>query len=130
MKKLLVLLFLLSLSSLFADVIYLTNGFSMQGEIISVSGDTTIIKTKGPDAKEVKIATDQILRTVKEKPELTMATAMKNVGFGCLGGITGGLIAGTITMLADGFGDGKIAFTVISAATIAGILIGIGLGNK
>lgn len=131
MKKLLAILFVLSITPLFADMIYLTNGFSVQGDIISVSGDTTVIKTKGPDAKEIKIATAQILRTEKEKVETNIVgTSLKNVGFGCLGGVSGALIGVTIVILANAFDSTPLSAVIISGLTIAGILIGVNLGGK
>jgi hypothetical protein len=130
MKKLLFILFLVFLSPLFADVIYLTNGSKIEGEIIGIAADSVNIQTKGPESKVVKIASNEIMRIEKEKGEVTIAKSVRSVGYGCLGAIIGGGIGTTIVVLGHGLDSGELSTTLITALVITGILIGVHMGSK
>ena len=131
MKNFLLILLLISISSVFADVIYLKNGDKLEGDIIGIAADSVTIQTIGPDSKLVKVATNEIARSEKEKGELTIAKSVRTVGFGCLGGVMGAAVGITAVALGNGFdNDGRLSITVISALVIIGILIGTNSGGK
>jgi len=131
MKNFLLTLILFSISSVFADAIYLKNGVKIEGEIIGIAADSVTIQTKGPESKLVKVATNEIARSEKEKGDVTIAKSVRTVGFGCLGGVMGAAVGLTAVALGNGFdNDGKLSITVISAFVIIGILIGTNSGGK
>ena len=130
MKNFLLILLLISISLVSADMIYLKNGAKLEGDIIGIAADSVTIQTKGPEAKMVKIASNEIMRIEKEKGEVTIAKSVKAVGYGCLGGVIGGGIATTILVLADGFHSAELSVITVTGLVITGILIGVITGGQ
>jgi len=132
MRHIATLMLLLFVAITFGDVIYLKNGVMIEGQITSVGKDSVTIKLA---IKEIKIAIAEIERieTVPtEKPAVTeqgIPKSIRQVGYGCLGGVVGGAVGGCLTIWADGFDDAKIATTVVLGSIIIGIIIGIAAGG-
>jgi predicted lipid-binding transport protein (Tim44 family) len=107
------------------------------GQVLTIGIDSVAVKTmtgelKFPVIDIVKIETGEpIIPLAPAVPEKTgnVSTSLKQVGYGCLGGVVGGSLAGLISIWGNGFGDGRVAGTLILGAVIAGIIIGAQLGG-
>ncbi len=135
MKYICALLIVLCFTA-FADTILLKNGLTIKGDIISVGKDSVSIMTSSGALKIAVIDIDKIETAEPTKPEAKAVSegaipkSIKAVGYGCLGGIIGGGVAGILAVWTDGFGEeGKLTATIIVGSTIIGILAGVAIGG-
>jgi hypothetical protein len=117
------------LSLAHADTIYLKNGLKIIGQV-PVKTMTGELKFPVIDIEKIETG-EPIIPLAPAVPEKTgnVSTSLKQVGYGCLGGVVGGSLAGLISIWGNGFGDGRVAGTLILGAVIAGIIIGAQLGG-
>lgn len=118
-----------------ADIINLKDGTKIEGDILKVETDSISVVTAGPNAKIVKIAATDILKIdKKEVPKDETGSAIKKVGYGCLGGVIGAATGGACCVwVAPEFIDSetgmKIAYTLYAGLIITGILIGVSIAK-
>lgn len=136
MKHMCALLVILCVS-VFADTVLLKNGLTIRGDIIAVGQDSVSIMTSSGVLKIAVIDIDKIETAEPTKPEAKVVSegaipkSIKAVGYGCLGGIIGGGVAGILALWTDGFGEeGRLTATIIVGSTIVGILAGVAIGGK
>ncbi len=132
MKYILGSLFIFLVAIAFGDIIKLKNGIEITGDITSVGKDSITIKTATtvltiPAADIEKV--EMVPLGKKEIGEPGVPKAIKQVGYGCLGGTVGGSCAGIIALWTEGFGDEKLTATIILGAVIVGILAGASIGG-
>jgi hypothetical protein len=145
MKDILCILLLscIALSIALADTIHMKSGFTIYGEIVAVGADSVTIKTASGvvTIAAVDIERIEMIQPQTQPPELSsteplqvnasaIPKSIKTVGYGCLGGAILGGAGLLVTILADGFGNGYIASTVIIGSAIIGILLGANMGSK
>lgn len=131
-----ILLFsLVAMSIALADTIIMKSGMKIEGEIQTITADSVTIKTTSGivTIAAVDIATIETAKTEPPPRDINDAAipkSIKMVGYGCLGGVVGGSVAGLVGVWTEGYGDPYVAGTVIFGAIIAGVLMGVAIGSK
>lgn len=134
MKQIIGICLIISTAIAYADIIHLKNGLKIEGEITSVTSDSVAIKTS---SGVINIADADIDRIETSAPETkavreeSIPKSIKQVGYGCLGGVIGAAGATMVAVWAEGFGDEKLTATLICGSVIIGIIAGaaVGLGK-
>ena len=125
----------IALSIALADTIYMKNGLKIDGEILTVAADSVTIRTASgvltiAAADIERIETAQVLPEKREINEGAIPKSIMMVGYGCLGGVIGGSVAGLGAVWTDAYGDPYLFGTIMFGSVIAGVLIGVAVGAK
>jgi len=116
----------------FGDVILLKNGLKIEGEVLSIGADSVAIKTT---SGTLNIAVSDVAKIETITPERRVVSegaipqSIRQVGYGCLGGVVGGATAGMVAYWAEGFGDERTTATVILGSVVIGIIAGVAIGG-
>ena len=137
MKNMICILFfsLLAMTIALADTIYMKNGLEIEGNILNVGADSVTIRTASAvltiaTADIERIETTEVEPEKREISEGAIPKSIKGVGFGCLGGVIGGGIAGIGAVMTDGYGGTKAGTIIFIGSVIAGIVIGVAIGGR
>ncbi len=137
-KNILCMLMILFVVILFSDTITLKNGIKIDGALLSVTADSITIMTSGGKVSIAVIEVEKIETNVSQTvPEMTVNVkeegiprSIRQVGYGCLGGIVGLTASSLIAVNTDnGCGGGAGTMSLILGSIILGIVFGVTLGG-
>ncbi|HEX7320617.1 MAG TPA: hypothetical protein VF399_09735 [bacterium] len=139
-KNIMCLLVILFVAILYSDTITLKNGLKIEGELLSVTADSVTVKTS---AGQISIAAAEVekIETAVAAPETTSVApipemkvtvkdegtprSIRQVGYGCLGGVVG-LAAGSLIAMQDDdcMGGGELIMVSIIVGIVLGAVVG------